>query len=124
MHFDVVLSRDRARCERRKVRTPRACGVCEHIILKISNKCTISRIALGHIWRVANGPRECSGGLGKVAKAMHGARMRRGAFGGVGRGGVHVYTAIPGTPSQDRRRQADLFLKIIMNLNLSDCGMM
>eukprot|EP01052_Picozoa_sp_SAG31_P067562 SAG31_NODE_26356_length_442_cov_2.383721_1_plen_75_part_01 len=34
---------------------------------------------LGHIWRVANGPRECSGGLGKVAKAMHmhRARMRR-----------------------------------------------
>eukprot|EP01052_Picozoa_sp_SAG31_P048783 SAG31_NODE_10371_length_1146_cov_16.273161_1_plen_83_part_01 len=83
MHFDVLLSHDRARCERRKVRTPRACGVCEQIILKISNKCTISRIALGHIWRVANGPRECSGGLGKVAKAMHRARIRRGAFGGV-----------------------------------------
>ena len=97
MHFDVVLSRDRARCERRKVHTPRACGVCEHIILKITKKCTISRTASGHIWRVAKGPRECRGGLGKVAKAMHRALMRRGAFGGVG-GGAYMYTAVPGTP--------------------------
>eukprot|EP01052_Picozoa_sp_SAG31_P027228 SAG31_NODE_2530_length_5556_cov_2.442917_9_plen_79_part_01 len=75
MHFDALLSRDRARCERRKVRTPRARGVFEHVILKITNKCAISRIALGHIWRVVEGPRECRAGLGKVAMVMHRARM-------------------------------------------------
>ena len=83
MHFDVVLSRDRARFERRKVRTPRARGVLEHVILKITKKCAISRIAPGQIWRVAEGPRECRGGLGKVAMVMHRARMRWGPFGGV-----------------------------------------